>query len=198
VAAVTLLLLTGPAALLISFISSTTTAEEVTARVSPEVFRQLAADSRAQRLQNSRAVLAAANDALAELGLPMVADPGPTANPEQVAAAASSAQVLSVLPRDVVERLRDQTSGDVLILPQADGTIVRPGLPGPGSAPDQPGGGTPAPPGAEPGGTSTTPSSRRPAPSPAPAPGPRQAPTDDGLLPDFIPIPRLLQPLLSA
>ncbi|GAA1402042.1 hypothetical protein GCM10009613_61330 [Pseudonocardia kongjuensis] len=207
IVAVAASLLISVGAITVALVSANTSAERVAEQVAPQVFAQLAADSRAQRLQNSRAVLDAANAALAERGLPRVADPGPDANAEQVAAAASSAQVLSVLPREIAEQLRDQTGGDVLVLPQPDGTIIPPASGG-STAPERPGGTAPetARPGSPPArpGPTTGPSSRQqPPPAPPrsvgpPVPPPPAPPRDDGLLPRLIPGPRLLEPLLSA
>ncbi|ALE77665.1 hypothetical protein WY02_03480 [Pseudonocardia sp. AL041005-10] len=170
-------------------------AEEVTARIAPEVFRQLVTESRAQRAVKCRADLGTANALLEARGLPPVADPGPAANADQVCTRASTAQVFSVLPDEIATRLLDESTDGQLVFPLPD--LPRPGGQ-PGTVPADPGGsvgtGGQAPP---PGGTSTAPSSRTVPPPTAPAPIPG-APRDNGLLPDFLPIPRLLQPLLSA
>lgn len=173
-------------AVVIAVSSSTTRSTDVVERLAPEVARQVVADARAQRVENARRVLQAANEELVRRRLPMIADPGPTANAEQITTAAVTAQVLSLLPEGVAEQLRQESDGDVLVTPTAAGTLIRP----PGDVLD--GLPTTVPPNRSPGIT-TAPRTRSPStgvvPAPAPAPRPSAPPTERRLIPPLIPLP---------
>lgn len=154
--------------------SATRTVEQV----APVVTEALIRDARAQRVANARAVLAGANTELRRRGLPEIAVPGPEATAEELTTAASTAQVLALLPEPVAQQLRDETpDGADLQLPRPE-----PGGTGGGDSTPVPGGPVPD------AGAQAEPSSRRdgrtpgqqPAPQPGPEPGPRTVPSQGG------------------
>ncbi|MEV1294428.1 hypothetical protein [Pseudonocardia sp. NPDC049635] len=189
-------------AVVIAAFRAETSAQDVAERVSPVVAEQQVRTAREERRQEGRRLLAAANEELRRQGLPVVADPGPEASADQLVVAASTAQVMGLLPPPLRQQLRDGGQ-DVLVLPVPDGTLrspsSRPGVSNQGveptafRAPDGSGGGpSPAPPAGD---LDLSPPDAVEPPPPAsdPPPGRGGVRVDLPLLPPLeLPLPRLL------